>query len=105
MKPKSPPIPAEKDESIRQKIRIMLAEGKVSAKEISMAVGIREKDVFGHLEHIQQSCRRGKEQLAIIPPVCKGCGFVFKKRTRLTKPGKCPICRGSTIEEPLYYLA
>jgi predicted Zn-ribbon and HTH transcriptional regulator len=70
-----------------------------------MDVGIPEKDVYPHLEHIQQTFRHEKKRLDIIPSVCKGCGFVFRKRTRLTKPGKCPVCRGSAIEEPRYSLS
>ena len=104
MKAKLPSVPAEKSETLRRQIIILLREGEISAKEISMAIGIREKDVFQHLEHIQQTCRHEKEQLAIRPAFCKGCGFVFQKRTRLTKPGKCPVCRGSAIEEPGFSL-
>jgi len=100
LKGKLPPVPAEKSETIRRQIITLLREGDITAKEISMAVGIREKDVFQHLEHIQQTFRHEKEQLAVRPAVCKGCGFVFRKRMRLTKPGKCPVCRGSSIEEP-----
>jgi hypothetical protein len=105
LKTKLPPVPAAKSETIRRQIMALLREGEITAGEISMAVGIREKDVYLHLEHIQQSCRHENEELCIRPAVCKGCGFVFRKRTRLTKPGKCPVCRGSSIEEPAFSLA
>lgn len=104
MKAKSPPVPAAKSETVRQQIITLLRAGEITAREISTAVGIREKDVYQHLEHILQSCRHENEQLRIGPAVCKGCGFIFRKRTRLTKPGKCPVCRESSIEEPGFSL-
>ncbi len=82
----------------------LLSEGHLSAKEISMDIGIREKDVYQHLEHIQQTLRQETCQLIVEPAICKLCGFIFKKRTRLTKPGKCPLCKGSSIEEPRFSL-
>jgi predicted Zn-ribbon and HTH transcriptional regulator len=38
----------------------------------------------------------------VEPARCQVCGFVFKKRDRLTSPGRCPSCRSSRIEEPLF---
>jgi len=62
-------------------------------------VGIPEKEVYAHLEHVQRSL---KKDLAITPARCKKCGFVFRKRDRLTKPGRCPVCKGQSIEEPMF---
>lgn len=104
MKDKGPPIPAERSATLRQQIMELLARQPMTAKEISMAVGIGEKQVFPHLEHLQQSLRRQNRSLQISPPVCRHCGFTFAKRTRLKKPGKCPVCRGQAIEEPVFAL-
>jgi hypothetical protein len=38
----------------------------------------------------------------VTPAECRKCGFVFQKREKLKKPGKCPICRSESIEEPLF---
>jgi predicted Zn-ribbon and HTH transcriptional regulator len=35
----------------------------------------------------------------VVPAHCRSCGFIFDTR-RLSKPGKCPECRGSRIFEP-----
>jgi predicted Zn-ribbon and HTH transcriptional regulator len=104
MKDKTPPIPAEQLATLRQQIMDLLAQQPMTAKDISMAIGIGEKQVFPHLEHIQQSLRRQNRSLHITPPVCKHCGFTFTKRERLKKPGKCPVCRGEAIEEPVFAL-
>jgi predicted Zn-ribbon and HTH transcriptional regulator len=74
----------------------------LSAHEISGYVGIPEKEVYGHLEHIQRSLNKSGNKFVVIPAACKRCGFVFKKRGRLKKPGRCPVCRGESIEEPLF---
>lgn len=81
----------------------IIEEGEHSAKDISREAGIPEKDVYGHLEHIRKSLKSLKQAgLRVTPAECKKCGFVFKKRERLTKPGKCPVCRGTSILEPLF---
>ncbi len=101
-KSKEPFIPVERRETIRQKI-ISLLEGKtLSAKDISADIRISEKEVYEHLEHIQRTINKGEHDFIIIPAECKKCSFVFRKRDRLKKPGKCPVCRSELIREPFF---
>jgi predicted Zn-ribbon and HTH transcriptional regulator len=30
------------------------------------------------------------------------CGHVFEERKRFTRPGRCPCCKKSHIETPMY---
>ncbi|MBI5634991.1 MAG: ArsR family transcriptional regulator [Nitrospirae bacterium] len=101
-KPKEPSVPAERHETIRKEILTLLSERTLSAKEISFEVHISEKDVSEHLEHIERSTHKTGHHLTVIPAECLKCGFVFKKRERLNKPGRCPICHGEKIQEPLF---
>ena len=101
-KPKEPVVPAERRETIRREIMDILKDEFLSAKDISGSVGISVKEVFEHLDHIQKSIGKGGRSLEVTPAECKKCGFVFKKRERLKKPGKCPVCRSESIEEPLF---
>jgi hypothetical protein len=87
--------------TIRQSIIFVLKEQEVTAKEISQAVGIREKEVYEHLAHIARSRTLGGK-FVHSPSTCKGCGFVFKKRDRLTPPGKCFLCRSEAITPPRF---
>ena len=95
-------IPVERHETIRQNI-VSILEGKtLSAKDISADVKVSEKEVYEHLEHIQRTMNKRGNSLIITPAECKKCGFVFRKRDRLTKPGKCPVCKNGLIQEPLF---
>lgn len=99
---REPAVPAERHETIRREIAEALVNRILSARDISGMVGIPTKEVYEHLEHIQRSMNRKEYQLVITPAECKRCGFVFRKRERTKKPGKCPVCRSETIEEPLF---
>lgn len=73
-----------------------------TAKEISGEVRIPERDIYEHLEHIRKTMNKGEYRLVVVPARCERCGFVFRKRGRLKKPGKCPICRSESVTEPLF---
>jgi transcriptional regulator len=100
--PRQPLIPRTAQETVRQAVITLLSEGERSAKEISMAVGIAEKDVYTHLEHIRRSLQTTGGSLQVTPARCRTCHFVFAKRERLTPPGKCPVCRKEAIADPLF---
>jgi predicted Zn-ribbon and HTH transcriptional regulator len=98
--------PAERSETFRTAITSELRSlGRpASAKEISALVGLSEKEVLDHLTHIRRSGRPKEESLALTPAACKTCGFVFRKRERLTRPTRCPMCKGERIAEPHFSL-
>ena len=100
--PKPPPIPFARDETIRRTIVDVLEKQRLSAGEISKTVRIPEKDVYEHLYHIKKTMIKRDEVLVITPAQCRKCSFVFKKREKLKKPGKCPVCKGESIQEPLF---
>ena len=87
--------------TIRRRIAEMLRETELTARDISRILGIREKEVYEHLPHVERSEGPGA-QLIAEPARCLKCGFVFTKRTRFTAPGRCPVCRSESISEPVY---
>jgi predicted Zn-ribbon and HTH transcriptional regulator len=99
---KQPPVPSDRLETVRQEIISVLRLGEMTARDISINVGVREAEVYDHLSHIQKSLERRGGALVVTPSVCRKCGFVFRKRERLRKPGKCPSCKGQSITEPLF---
>lgn len=89
--------------TIRQAIIEAIKGRLMSAKEISGAAGVSEKEVSGHLAHIQRSIAASREgerlRFVVEPSRCLSCGFVFRKRERLKTPSRCPLCRSEEIAE------
>ncbi len=98
-------IPVEATDTVRHQILAELEQGPVSALDLSGLVGIPEKEVSGHLEHIRQSLHRTGRRFVIQPAECAKCGFVFDKRERLTRPSRCPVCRSESIHAPVFSVA
>jgi transcriptional regulator len=79
----------------------MLRQGEFTAQDISRILGIREKEVYEHLPHVERSAGPGA-RLIVDPARCLACGFVFSKRKRFTSPGRCPLCRSESITRPVF---
>jgi len=102
MKTKEASIPSERQKTIRQQIISLLKGNTLTAKDISADIRISEKEVYEHLEHIRRTVNKAEYRFSVQAAECKKCGFIFRKRDKLTKPGKCPVCRGESIQEPLF---
>ncbi len=105
MTARKPPLakaPPERQQTVRAALKAALEEGPATAKDLSGAVGIREKDVAGHLEHLAKSLAREARALVVEPACCLACGFVFRERTRFERPGSCPECRQTRIDPPVF---
>ena len=101
---KEPFIPSEALDTTRKAIIAVLEQSPCTARDISAAVRISEREVSGHLEHIRKSLLPSIRHLKIVPAECKKCGFVFAKREKLRRPGKCPVCKGESIQEPRFVI-
>jgi predicted Zn-ribbon and HTH transcriptional regulator len=97
--PKPPRARAETD---RQALRAALGHAPISAKELSAVVGVSERDVAEHLEHLQRSLPAAGEKLVVEAPRCLGCGFEFSDRKRFGRPSRCPECRSERITPPKF---
>lgn len=103
-RPLKPREPESRHQTIRQRIKSLLEGRTLSAKDLSVEVGIPEKEVCEHLAHIQRSARGSEKKgaLVVTPAECRKCGFVFRGRERLDRPGRCPACRAQQIEAPFF---
>lgn len=97
--------PAEALDTVRHLIITEITQGPLSARDISGLVGIPEKEVAGHLEHIRQSLQRTGSRLIVQPAECAKCGFVFDKRKRLTRPSRCPVCKSESLHAPQFSIS
>lgn len=99
-KEKPPAAPPERIQTIRRQIIDYLSGAPVSIGMLSVEVGLSEKQLYGHLESLRKQVK-----LSIEPARCGKCGFEFKDRRRIRKPGKCPRCKSTYLQEPLYSLS
>jgi transcriptional regulator len=93
-----PPTVPERLETARSELKRVLREGTFTARDLSARIGISEKDVAQHLEHVGRSVRDAGERLTVEHARCLGCGFVFKDRERLTRPSRCPRCKAERVQ-------
>jgi len=94
-------VPPSARDTVRHELALLLSAGTFSAKELSGLIGISEKDVYDQLEHVRRSMKKGA-RVVRKPAECRKCGFLFSKRDRLSKPGRCPVCRAESIADPLF---
>ena len=91
---REPVVPEERYETLRHRIISMRKEQPLTAKELSGQLRVPERDIYEHLEHIRKTMNKGPYRLAVVPARCDRCGFVFRKRGRLKKPGNVPSVPG-----------
>lgn len=94
---KHEPIPPERSATIPSLIREALRGGPKAARELSGELRLSEREVLRHLEHLERSLKEEGAKLIVEPPACLACGFVFRKRERLNRPSRCPVCRGERL--------
>jgi len=91
--------------TVRQRMVALLSEREMTARDLSQALGIREREVYDHLSHIARTVAAQGGRLTVLPVLCLACGWVFEKRTRFTRPSRCPRCKKSHLEMPVYRLS
>jgi predicted Zn-ribbon and HTH transcriptional regulator len=87
----------------RQRIIDLITGTRLSSHQLAQMLGIPERQVEEHLAHVVITLARDPLRRFILEPsVCPDCGFVFRDRTKLTRPSRCPTCRGEGITAPRY---
>lgn len=94
-------LPSER--TPRQRIISLLTGTLMTANQLARVLGIPERAVEGHLAHVVKTISRDHSRRFILEPsLCVECGFMFRERTRLTRPSRCPRCRSENISAPRY---
>jgi len=101
---KQPILPPEHGQTPRERLLNALSAEPLSARVLSQRVSLAEREVFDHLQSLQKTLKTRGQRLVLTPATCLDCQFVFRKRERLTRPGRCPICRSTHLSEPLFSL-
>jgi predicted Zn-ribbon and HTH transcriptional regulator len=84
----------------RRDLIALLAGGPRTASSLARALGIQRGDIADELRHAIRSAEASGHIVIVEPARCKACGFEFDRST-LTRPGRCPACKGSRLFEPL----
>lgn len=92
-------------QTTRQQLMNLLLRREHTALELSAVLRIPQKEVYDHLIHIRRSVVAQRMKFQIQPAKCLLCNYVFRKRQRLTTPGRCPRCRGEHIQDLKYRIA
>ena len=83
----------------RKDLIALLSGQPRSASSLARELGLKRSDLQDDLAHAIRSARASGHRILVIPARCRSCGFTFDEQ-KLSKPGKCPVCRGTRIFEP-----
>jgi predicted Zn-ribbon and HTH transcriptional regulator len=92
----------ERGQTLRRALADALERGPLTARELSERVGLPEREVAGHLAHLERSLKHAGRTLTVLPARCVACGFVFSKRERKARPSRCPECKSERLEPPRF---
>jgi predicted Zn-ribbon and HTH transcriptional regulator len=85
--------------TIRKALLDTLVDQPRSVSSLARELGLTRRDVEDDLGHALRSAEAAGYRVEVIPARCRSCGFTFDTR-KLSKPGKCPSCRGTRLFEP-----
>src|SRR6187551_659233 len=104
--PKRAAEPARNDSArptrmtLRRLLHELLSNEPRSVSSLARELGLRRQDVAADLQHLLRSAAARGDRIEILPARCKACGFEFGP-DRLAKPGRCPSCKASRIQEAM----
>ena len=87
----------------RYLIDLLSAEPR-SVSSLARELGMARGDVEEDLRHAIRSAQAQGHQVEVIPARCKSCDFVFGEE-KLSKPSRCPACKGTRLFEPMLRLS
>ena len=90
--------------AFRRHLLDLLSEEPRSISSLAYELGMKRGDVEEDIRHALRSARAAGHQIEVIPARCRTCDFVFSA-DKLTKPGRCPSCKGSRLFEPMIRVA
>jgi hypothetical protein len=90
--------------AFRRRLIELLTYEPRSVSSLARELGMTRGDVEDDLRHALRSARAAGHDIHVVPARCKSCDFVFGDE-KLAKPGRCPVCKGTRIYEPMLRIA
>lgn len=84
--------------TLRRDLWNLLSVQPRSASSLARELGLRKSDIDEDLRHVIRSARAAGHFIMVEPARCRSCGFTFSE-DKLSKPSKCPMCRGTRLYE------
>ncbi len=100
-------------ETVRERLAHFLLDHpgeEFSLEDLAAVLGLKRgesKRLYEDLVHVSKTLWRrsgGKMYVAMLPPVCMSCGYVFKDLKKPRKPSRCPRCKSEWISGPRFVL-
>jgi transcriptional regulator len=82
----------------------LLSDEPRSISSLARELAARRADLEVDLRHAIRSARAQGHDVRVIPARCKSCDFVFDD-DKLSKPSRCPACKGTRLYEPMLQIA
>jgi len=82
----------------RKELIALLSTQPRSVSWLARELGLTRGDVEDDLRHAIRSARAAGHHVIVEPAKCRSCGFTFGE-DKLSKPSKCPACRGTRLYE------
>jgi predicted Zn-ribbon and HTH transcriptional regulator len=89
--------------TVRTDLLGLLSSQPRSVSSLARELGFSRGDVEEDLRHALRSARAAGHHVIVVPARCRSCGFTFDEQ-KLSKPGKCPSCRGTRLHEPQIFI-
>ncbi len=90
-------------------IRVLMdADRPLTVEEIADRLGLDRSEAKGLYEELAHASRtlnratQGRMVIAMVPPRCLSCGYVFKDVKRPRRPSRCPKCKSERISRPMF---
>src|SRR5437764_9133058 len=84
--------------TVRKSLLKILSVQPRSVSSLARELGLKRADIEDDLRHLIRSARAAGHRVVIEPARCRAVGFTFGD-DKLSKPGKCPSCRGTWLYE------
>ena len=104
-KAKPPASPSPAASTTRQELEARLREGGWLFDVLAHELGLTDRTLEDELKHVDRSLRARGERLVVEPARCRSCDYVFRERTHLRPPSRCPECKEEWIEAPRLSIA
>lgn len=82
----------------REEIVKLLKNTSMTLKELSDYFDVPYSTIPEDISSIRKSLRREGLRFYVAPAECMKCGFVFRDRSRVDDPKKCPKCHDERID-------